>query len=128
LFSSPSARHDVNDRHRKTRRRLMHNSWMVAAAAALACTGALAQEVQGAGAVTGSAVPRNVSVSQARLDAAARDGANFLHSNGSYAQTRYHAANQINAGNVGKLKPAFVFQTEVLESMETAPIVVDGVM
>ncbi len=30
--------------------------------------------------------------------------------------------------NVGKLKPAFVFQTAVLESMETAPIVVDGVM
>ena len=27
-----------------------------------------------------------------------------------------------------KLRPAFVFQTEVLESMETAPIVVDGVM
>ena len=27
-----------------------------------------------------------------------------------------------------KLKPAFVFQTAVLESMETAPIVVDGVM
>ena len=102
-------------------------SW-IAAAAALACTGALAQEVQGVGAVTGSPVPKNVSVTQARLDAAARDGANFLHSNGSYAQTRYHAANQINAGNVGKLKPAFVFQTEVLESMETAPIVVDGIM
>jgi PQQ-dependent dehydrogenase (methanol/ethanol family) len=30
--------------------------------------------------------------------------------------------------NVGKLRPAFQFQTEVLESMETAPIVVDGVM
>ena len=30
--------------------------------------------------------------------------------------------------NVGQLKPAFVFQTEVVESMETAPIVVDGVM
>ena len=30
--------------------------------------------------------------------------------------------------NVGKLKPAFVFQTAVLESMETAPIVVNGVM
>jgi alcohol dehydrogenase (cytochrome c) len=103
------------------------HSW-IAAAAALACTGALAQEVQGAGAVTGSPVPKSVSVTQARLDAAARDGANFLHSNGSYAQTRYHAANQINAGNVGKLKPAFVFQTEVLESMETAPIVVDGIM
>ncbi len=41
---------------------------------------------------------------------------------------RYYPGAQINAGNVGKLKPAFVFQTAVLESMETAPIVVDGVM
>jgi PQQ-dependent dehydrogenase (methanol/ethanol family) len=89
---------------------------------------AQAQEIQGTGAATGSPVPKSVSVPQARLDGAARDGANFLHSNGSYAQTRYHAAAQINTKNVGKLKPAFVFQTEVLESMETAPIVVDGIM
>ena len=38
------------------------------------------------------------------------------------------AAAQINTSNVAKLKPAFIFQTEVLESMETAPIVVDGIM
>jgi len=101
---------------------------IAAALCALGAAAPLAQEVQGAGAVTGSTVPRNVSVSQARLDAAARDANNFLHSNGSYAQTRYHAASQINTKNVGKLKPAFVFQTEVVESMETAPIVVDGIM
>src|SRR3982750_1396541 len=41
---------------------------------------------------------------------------------------RYHPGAQINAANVAKLRPAFVFQTEVVESMETAPIVVDGVM
>ena len=77
---------------------------------------------------TGSPVPKTVSVSQAKLDAADKDGVNFLHSNGSYAQTRYYPASQINTTNVGKLRPAFVFQTEVVESMETAPIVVDGVM
>jgi len=85
-------------------------------------------EIQGAAAPTGMPVPKAIAVSQAQLSAAERDGANFLHSNGGYAQTRYHAASQINTGNVGKLKPAFTFQTEVLESMETAPIVVDGVM
>jgi PQQ-dependent dehydrogenase (methanol/ethanol family) len=89
---------------------------------------ASAQEVQGGGAATGAAVPKSISVSQSRLDGAAKDSANYLHSNGSYAQTRYHAASQINKGNVAKLKPAFVFQTEVVESMETAPIVVDGIM
>ena len=67
-------------------------------------------------------------MSQSRLNAADKDGANFLHSNMNYAQTRYYPASQINTGNVAKLRPAFQFQTEVLESLETAPIVVDGVM
>ncbi len=62
------------------------------------------------------------------LDGAAADSKNWLHSNGSYEQTRYYNGNQISTANVAKLKPAFVFQTAVLESMETAPIVVDGVM
>jgi PQQ-dependent dehydrogenase (methanol/ethanol family) len=73
-------------------------------------------------------VPKTISVDQAKLSAAAKDSQNFLHSNGSYAQTRFYPAKQINSGNVSKLRPAFTFQTEVLESMETAPIVVDGVM
>jgi alcohol dehydrogenase (cytochrome c) len=87
-----------------------------------------AQEIQGGAATAGQPVPKNVSVSQGQLDAADRDGTNFLHSNMSYAQTRYYPASQINSGNVGKLRPVFTFQTEVLESMETAPIVVDGIM
>jgi PQQ-dependent dehydrogenase (methanol/ethanol family) len=86
-------------------------------------------EVAGQGpTATGGPVPTNVSVPQARLDAAGRDDKNFLHTNGNYAQTRYYPATQINTTNVARLRPAFVFQTEVVESMETAPIVVDGVM
>jgi alcohol dehydrogenase (cytochrome c) len=82
----------------------------------------------GANAPTGSPVPKSISVPQSRLDAADKDSSNFLQSNMSYAQTRYYPAAQINTTNVAKLRPAFQFQTEVLESMETAPIVVDGVM
>jgi alcohol dehydrogenase (cytochrome c) len=67
-------------------------------------------------------------VNQAMLDKAGKDANNWLLPNGSYEQTRYHAASQINTGNVSKLRPAFVFQTGMLESMETAPLVVDGVM
>ena len=85
-------------------------------------------EISGQGGATGSPVPKTVSVSQGRLDAADNDGANYLHSNMNYAQTRYYPAKQINTGNVAKLRPAYQFQTEVLESMQTAPIVVDGVM
>ncbi len=103
---------------------------IVAIALCAASSAALAQpEVSGgANAATGGPVPKNISVPQQRLDRADKDGANFLHSNGSYAQTRYYPATQINTGNVARLRPAFQFQTEVLESMETAPIVVDGVM
>src|SRR5262249_57235977 len=35
---------------------------------------------------------------------------------------------EINAGNVRRLRPAWIFQTDVKESMETSPIVVNGVM
>lgn len=102
--------------------------WALAAALGWAVTGAPAQEIQGAAAPTGRPVPKAIAVPQAQLDAADRDATNFLHSNMSYAQTRYYPAAQIHTGNVGTLRPAFQFQTEVLESMETAPIVVDGVM
>jgi PQQ-dependent dehydrogenase (methanol/ethanol family) len=68
------------------------------------------------------------SVSQDQLSAAAGDDSNFLHTNGNYDQTRYYPGKQINTSNVGKLRPAWIFQTEVKESLETTPIVVDGVM
>ncbi len=101
----------------------------LAAALGVAGLGAQAQsEIQGVAAPSGGPVPKAISVSQGKLTAADKDSANFLHSNMNYAQTRYYPAAQINTGNVAKLKPAFQFQTEVLESMETAPIVVDGVM
>jgi len=99
------------------------------AASCTAAPAAFAQaEVTGGAAATGSPVPKSISVPQSKLDAADKDSANFLHSNMNYAQTRYYPAAQINTGNVAKLRPAFQFQTEVLESMETAPIVIDGVM
>jgi len=100
----------------------------VAAAAALALTSSWAQEISGQGGAKGTGVPKAVSVSQDMLNKADGDGKNFLHSNMSYAQTRYYPVGQINTENVGKLRPVFTFQTQVLESMETSPIVVDGVM
>ncbi len=99
------------------------------AAIALAGTGvASAQEVSGSATTTTKAMTASPTVSQAALDAAGNDAKNWIHSNGNYDNSRYYPGSQINAGNVGKLKPVFTFQTAVLESMETAPIVVDGVM
>jgi len=91
-------------------------------------TAAWAQETPGQNGAARAGVPRDVSVAKAQLESADRQAANWLHTNGGYAQTRYYPGAQIDARNVKKLRPAFTFQTEVLESMQTAPIVVDGVM
>jgi alcohol dehydrogenase (cytochrome c) len=103
-----------------------------AAAIALAFGSIVATPAQDmSGSFTTTAAPMSSAlapVSQAMLDGAAKDTKNWIHANGSYDNARFYAGNQINTANVGKLKPAFVFQTAVLESMETAPIVVDGVM
>jgi PQQ-dependent dehydrogenase (methanol/ethanol family) len=89
---------------------------------------AFAQEVKPAPATVGTEVPKSINVSQDQLTKAARDSRNWLHTNGDYTQMRYYPGSQINTDNVRRLRPAFVFQTEVVESMETAPIVIDGVM
>ncbi len=88
-----------------------------------------AEEVKGgAGAAAGAMAPMAKNVSQDLLNRAAGDGANFLQTNGNYAQTRFHPARQINTGNVRGLHVAWIFQTDIMDTMETSPIVVDGVM
>ena len=67
-------------------------------------------------------------VTQEMLNRSAGDGNNFLHTNGNYHQTRYYPSRQINTANVKNLRPAWIFQTEVVDSLETSPIVVNGVM
>jgi len=94
----------------------------------IASAGVAAQEVSGGATTMGKAMSASPTVSQAMLDGSSADAKTWIHPNGSYEQTRFYPGSQINAGNVAKMKPAFVFQTAVLESMETAPIVVDGVM
>ncbi len=96
-----------------------------------ALTGAASgEEIQGQKGMSSgaSSITKAPNVTQAHLNNAGQQGADWLHTNGDYAQTRFYPGKQINAGNVKKLKPEFSFQTEVRESMETAPIVVDGIM
>jgi PQQ-dependent dehydrogenase (methanol/ethanol family) len=107
--------------------------WAVAAATTttlLLASGAIvqAQEIQGGATRKTADIKKSISVSQDKLNKAGGQATDWLHSNGSYEQTRYYPGKQINAGNVKNLRPAFVFQAQVLESMETAPIVVDGIM
>lgn len=67
-------------------------------------------------------------VTQEQLNAADKNANDFLLTNGNYAQTRFYLGKQINRDNVKTLHVAWIFQTDVKESLETSPIVVDGVM
>jgi alcohol dehydrogenase (cytochrome c) len=90
---------------------------------------AVAAEIEGGSTTMSAPMSSKLTpVSQSMLDAAEVDKNGWLHSNMAYTNSRYHAADQINTSNVSKLAPAFVFQTEVRESMETSPIVINGVM
>jgi alcohol dehydrogenase (cytochrome c) len=103
----------------------------LAALLALCAIGTVhSEEIQGQKGKSGgpAGITQAINVSQAQLNNAAKQGKDWLHTNGDYAQTRFYPGKQINAGNVKNLRPEFSFQTEVRESMETAPIVVDGVM
>jgi alcohol dehydrogenase (cytochrome c) len=68
------------------------------------------------------------TVTQDLLNRAGADGNNFLLTNGDYRQQRYYPNSQINRANVARLRPAWIFQTDVMESIETSPIVVNGIM
>ena len=83
----------------------------------------VAEEVKGA-----TLYGNMATVTQDMLNRAGADANNFLHTNGNYAQTRYYPASQINTSNVKNLRPAWIFQTEIVESMETSPLVINGVM
>ena len=99
-------------------------SWKVRGA----LTGALVLGFAGAASPAWSGDAPVTPVTQDQLNAASGDESNFLHTNGNYDQTRYYPGKQIDTSNVGKLHPAWIFQTEVKELMETTPIVVNGVM
>ena len=90
--------------------------------------GASAQEVQQGAAGSGAAPVKVTPVTQDMLNKSAGDSNNFLHTNGDYTQQRYYPNKQITPRNAARLRPAWIFQTEVKESMETSPIVVNGVM
>ncbi|MBY0558443.1 PQQ-binding-like beta-propeller repeat protein [Hyphomicrobium sp.] len=68
------------------------------------------------------------TVTQEMLTNAGSDAKQFLHTNANYEQTRFYPGKQINASNVSKLRPAWIFQMDVRESLETSPIIVGEVM
>jgi len=108
-------------------KRLFGRAALLAGTMALGVVPAFAQEVKQES-KSGAAAAMIAPVKQEMLNKADKDASNFLLTNGNYAQTRFYPAKQINRNNVKHLHVAWIFQTEVKESLETSPIIVNGVM
>ena len=70
----------------------------------------------------------NVKVSDQDLQSAGKNRHDWLLHGRTYNNQRYSRLKQINARNVGRLKPVAIIQTAMPASFETTPIVVNGVM
>jgi glucose dehydrogenase len=68
------------------------------------------------------------AVDDARLLGAAADRDNWLTYGRDYGNQRFSPLAQIQAGNVQRLRPAWIFQSGVNATFQATPIVVDGVM
>src|SRR5579872_4435391 len=75
-----------------------------------------------------AALLAQVNVPFERIRDAAKEPGNWLTYSGDYTGRRYSPLDQINAGNVAKLRMAWMRQVNELDTLETSPIVVDGVM
>jgi alcohol dehydrogenase (cytochrome c) len=61
-------------------------------------------------------------------NAATSEPQNWLTYSGSYDGHRYSSLAEIDRGNVARLKPAWIYQTNDLNQFETTPLVADGIM
>jgi PQQ-dependent dehydrogenase (methanol/ethanol family) len=60
--------------------------------------------------------------------AAGKDDGQWTMAEKNYAATRYSTLDQVNGGNVAKLRPEFAFSTGVNKGQEAAPLIVDNTM
>jgi quinohemoprotein ethanol dehydrogenase len=75
-----------------------------------------------------AAPPKPGAVDDARLRNAQQEPQNWLTHGGNWEEHRYSKLDQIHAGNVSQLKPAWWFEFDTTRAQEATPIVVDGVM
>jgi glucose dehydrogenase len=75
-----------------------------------------------------SSVKREINVSQQMLDKSEDNSNDWIHPNGNYSQTRYYKNTNINIENIKKLKLAFTLTTGVRAQIESAPIIVNGII
>ena len=67
-------------------------------------------------------------VTYERLKDATKDSGNWLTYSGNYQGWRYSPLDQVTRANAGKLKTKWVYQMSTTHTVETTPLVADGVM
>src|SRR5262245_35771525 len=75
-----------------------------------------------------AALLAQVNVPYERIRDANKEPGNWLTYSRDYTGSRYSPLDQINVGNVGKLRMAWMRQVNELDTFETSPIVVDGIL
>jgi len=85
-------------------------------------------ETRGWGAIRTSGLALGMAVSLAATSAYGGGGTDWSVFGGDTANTRYSTLDQINTGNVGDLKVAWMHSLGNTHSQETTPLVIDGVM
>jgi alcohol dehydrogenase (cytochrome c) len=75
-----------------------------------------------------AAAPIEAQVPAERLQAARADSASWLTYSGDLGGQRYSPLRQINARNVGALRPAWIYQAMTPGVIQASPLVVDGIM
>jgi glucose dehydrogenase len=75
-----------------------------------------------------SLVKKEINVSQEALSQAENNSKEWMHPNGNYKQTRHYKNHQINLENVKSLKLAFTLTTGVKAQIESAPIIINGII
>ncbi len=73
-------------------------------------------------------VGANTAMANESLEKMSKNPKEWVMPAGNYANHRYSALKQINAGNVGKLQVAWTFSTGVLRGHEGGPLVIGDVM
>ena len=74
------------------------------------------------------ASPVDAQVSFERLLNAEHEPHNWLTYSGAYSSNRHSLLDQITTANAGELELQWVFQAQSLQSFESTPLVVDGIM
>lgn len=74
------------------------------------------------------ALSLSAQVTYERIRDAAKEPGNWVTYSGGYAGWRHSTLDQINRENVGRLKVKWIYQMPTTHTVETTPLVVDGVM